>query len=481
MIPYLFEQEKKIKPILRKIDILPDDVFRIQKDVPWTCYLKSPMNKNNSHFSFIGLSPVIIFIQKKDHDKIVLEAQMRNNDLFESTDIDGDIFSCLKRFLKTCRMDSTSIDIPFLSGGIGYFSYDIVESIYDLKNYPNRSIDIPEAIWIFYDVIYIYNHQTGSAYLSAIHFDKNISNLISHKAFENLNYWEKHLIRNFDNLSLLFYSTEVINLNAMQSFLSKQEYYNHIKSIKYLISKGDIYQANLTYRSKIDFQGDTGNLFLYRTIKHPTLFSGFLNLSSFKILSFSPERLVSCSKKNIIVQPMKGTRPRGTSAKDDKILIEDLYNSEKDNAELLMIIDLMRNDIGKVSEYGSVQVKNLKTVETYESVHQMIGEICSKLDSDYDLIDLIQSVFPAGSITGCPKKRSVEILTDIEEFNRSIFMGNMGYISFHQSMDLNVMIRTLLYKDKYIYFQVGGGIVYDSDPEKEFMETLTKSSFLYNF
>jgi para-aminobenzoate synthetase component 1 len=219
---------------------------------------------------------------------------------------------------------------------------------------------------------------------------------------------------------------------------------------------------------------------LYRVLRaiNPAPFASFLNFGEVQVVSASPERFLKIEGRRIETRPIKGTRPRGKSPEEDARLKAELVSSAKDRAENLMIIDLERNDLGRISEYGSVKVTEFMACEEYATVFHLVSTIEGKLRRKADAMDCLINCFPGGSITGAPKIRSMEIIEELEPVKRSIYTGSIGYISFDGNMDTSIVIRTFIIKGKDAYFQVGGGIVYDSDPEREYQETLDKAKAL---
>jgi para-aminobenzoate synthetase component 1 len=267
--------------------------------------------------------------------------------------------------------------------------------------------------------------------------------------------------------------------NNLISNFSPENYLRAVRKVLDYITKGDIYQVNLSQRFSADIS-DGDNIELYRNLRQifPTCFSAYLDCGDFKIFSASPERFLKLEDGKVQTRPMKGTRRRGNNSGEDRKLQKELLESIKDQAELLMIVDLERNDLGKVCSYGSVKVRNLRILEPYNTVFQTTALIEAKLHKDKDRIDLIKACFPGGSITGCPKIRAMQIIEELEPTRRGIYTGALGYLSFSGNMDLNILIRTMLLKENKVYFQVGGGIVADSDPLKEYEETLVKANAL---
>ncbi|MDH4129319.1 MAG: anthranilate synthase component I family protein [Spirochaetota bacterium] len=471
MINKILSHNKVIYPAIKQVNLLPNEISLSIHNLPWFSYLKSPMNNDSSDYSIIGLSPAIVIKSISNN----LEIKYYNKSFSEQ----GNIFNLLKKILNSFIIHELPIDIPFFAGGIGYLSYDLVNYIEQIQLPEHNILNIPESIWIFYDLVYIFCHQTGEAYLSCIDLTTESSKASIKKLNEKIKYWENLLIENISksiNTKIDLKLTKNIKSN-----ISKIEYINAVNKIKNHIINGDIYQANFTYQYQIPFWDSSFNLFHIISEYHPTPFSAYINLDNFQVLSFSPERFVKCINNNILVQPMKGTRPRGKNILEDEKNKLDLLNSPKDNAELVMIVDLLRNDLGKVSNFASINVDKIKNIETYPSVYQLTSSISAQLCHDKTLIDLIIALFPSGSITGCPKISAMKIISSLEKHKRSIFMGNIGYISFHNTLDLNVAIRTIVRKDDMLYFQVGSGIIHDSIPEDEFQETLHKSNFLFNF
>ncbi|MGD9279212.1 MAG: aminodeoxychorismate synthase component I, partial [Desulfobacterales bacterium] len=265
---------------------------------------------------------------------------------------------------------------------------------------------------------------------------------------------------------------------GFKSNFTQAGYMNAIKKIKEYIAAGDIYQVNMSQRFEMDVQGDTFSLFKTLYHKNPAPFFAYIHAGNHHIVSTSPERFLLQTGQHVETRPIKGTRPRGKTPVEDKKLRRELKQSKKDDAELSMIVDLLRNDIGKVCRVGSVRVMKHKRLEAYQNVYHLVSIVEGRLDQGRDSVDLLKATFPGGSITGCPKIRTMEIIDELEPDRRHIYTGSIGYISFHDTMDLSIAIRTATIYDGQIVFSVGGGIVYDSDPLDEYEETLHKGRTL---
>ena len=265
----------------------------------------------------------------------------------------------------------------------------------------------------------------------------------------------------------------------LKSNFTHEEYLKAVKTAREYIAAGDIFQVNLSQRFEADLLTNPYNL--YQRLRHinPAPFAAYLNFDEVTIISASPESFLKVKGDQVETRPMKGTRPRGESEVEDNALAKELQNSTKDQAENVMIVDLERNDLGRVCQFGTVKVRELYTLERYATVFQLTSTVEGRLRQGKDRIDLLKACFPGGSITGAPKLRAMEIIDKLEPTKRSIYTGSIGYLSFSNEMELNIVIRTILVKDKKVYFQVGGGIVYDSDPEVEYQETLDKAKALF--
>ncbi len=256
--------------------------------------------------------------------------------------------------------------------------------------------------------------------------------------------------------------------------LTRQAYLAAVQQAKDYIAAGDIIQVNLSQRFAAPWARDPFGLYQRLQALNPAPFAAFLRFPGMAVLSSSPELFLRVRGRAVTTRPIKGTRPRGRDATGDARLKEELLASEKDRAELLMITDLERNDLGRVCEYGSVRVPQLRTVETYATVHHLVATVEGTLRPDADVVDLLRATFPGGSITGAPKIRAMEIIEELEPTRRGVYTGAIGRIGFNGDLDLNIAIRTMVAKDGWAYFQVGGGIVADSDPAAEYQETLDK-------
>ncbi len=264
--------------------------------------------------------------------------------------------------------------------------------------------------------------------------------------------------------------------NGLKSNLSETDYTERVEKAKTYIQEGDIYQANLAQKFETQFNGNPFELYGKLRKVNPSPFSGYLNFQEFSLVSSSPERLVKVHEQNIETRPIAGTRPRGKKDAEDQALSQELLLNPKERAEHLMLVDLERNDLGRICKTGSVSVTDFMFLEKYSHVSHIVSNIRGDLKQEVSVYDILKSVFPGGTITGCPKIRCMEIISELEPVRRGPYSGSFGYIGFGPYMDLNIIIRSIVVCDEIASFHVGAGIVADSNPQKEYQETIDKAA-----
>jgi|TARA_B100000315_G_scaffold253611_1_gene292765 para-aminobenzoate synthetase component 1 len=351
----------------------------------------------------------------------------------------------------------------FIGGALGYFSYDLGRSIESLPQQSVRDIDVPEMSVGIYRWAVITDHRVGQ---TVLRFSPACSAEERRRVTQCLAMPGKG-------------SPEIFTLtSSLQSNFDRQSYRGAMEKLLEYIVAGDCYQANLAQRFTACYEGDPWGLYkrLERQMRAP--YSAYLDFDGSHILCLSPERFLTVSKGQVTTQPIKGTRPRGRNAEEDERLADELMHSEKDRAENLMIVDLLRNDIGKSCIAGSVKVPSLFQLSSYANVHHLVSTVTGTLAPQQHALDLLRGCFPGGSISGAPKIRAMHIIDELEPQRRSIYCGSIGYIGFDGSMDTNIAIRTLLCHNERVHCWGGGGIVADSDWRKEYRESLDKISML---
>lgn len=373
---------------------------------------------------------------------------------------------------------------PFSGGAIGFFSYDLKDELEpQLPHLTKNDISLPHWRLAWYDGIVIYDHLEMVYYLTACGMMENgeCCPALAKKRLDKL----EELLATFNRLKSTILSAEISPLPGPEeqivlACVPKEEYLEDLKRVIDYILAGDIYQANLTQRFTLSWDGDPW--FLYQVLHkiNPAPFAAFLPYPDFKILCSSPERFIRIQSNGVIETcPIKGTRPRGSSAAEDQALALELQDSVKDRAELTMIVDLERNDLGRICKAGTVRVPDLIRLEKYPAVWHLAATVSGQLKTRLLPSEILQAVFPGGSITGVPKIRAMEIIEELEQYKRGIYTGSIGYLGFDGAWDLNIVIRTIILKDGQAYVHAGGGIVVDSQPEQEYQESIVKAEALF--
>jgi para-aminobenzoate synthetase component 1 len=388
----------------------------------------------------------------------------------------GNPFDVLGEMLTIYSLDGSRSSLPFTGGVAGYFSYDLCHFI---ERLPSRAIDdlqLPECYLGFYDAIVAYDHLANKTYLVSTGFPETEEGKRHRRAGERLDE-----LRNRVMLAPPAAQMEEAKTGQgiiLKANFSHEGYLKAVARAREYICAGDIFQVNLSQRLEVDM--NTTPYELYRRLRriNPAPFANYFNFDGISIVGASPERFLKVRGEWVETRPIKGTRPRGKTPEEDKALAESLLKSIKDRAENIMIVDLERNDIGRVCRYGTVKVTELAILETYPTVFHLTSTVVGRLREDKSRIDLLKATFPGGSITGAPKVRAMEIIDELEPTRRNVYTGSLGYLSFGGEMDLDIVIRTIIVKDGKAYFQVGGAVVYDSDPEAEYIETLDKGKAL---
>jgi para-aminobenzoate synthetase component 1 len=447
----------------RKIDIDDSflDIASRFASKQGTVVLMSGGDLDSSKYHILGVRPWLSFSAKGEKISIALSGK-------ELT-FQGNPFDTLQTIIDSCRVKDFSLPLPVGSGLFGYLSYDLKDYIEKLPKTSIDDLDLPCIYLCSPSIILIHDKddkvnwicRPEGPFSDSLSMKDAIRQLTSKKGAET-----NHI--NDHNGSC----------HSFSSNFTQQHYEDAIKKIREYIAAGHVYQVNMSQRFEVNFNGDPFSLFKRFYLKNPAPFFAYINAGDHHIISTSPERFLKQRGRQVETRPIKGTRPRGKTETEDKALRHELESSKKDDAELSMIVDLMRNDLGKVCEASSVKVVEHKRIEAYENVYHMVSIVEGMLERKHDSTDLIKATFPGGSITGCPKIRAMEIIDELEPNRRHVYTGAIGYISFHDTMDLSIAIRVAtLYNDK-IFFSVGGGVVYDSDPLDEYNETLHKGKTL---
>lgn len=456
----------KIKrvPLIEKVKIGSsfEEIFAHFKDQINSSLLNSSLETDAGRYSFIGIEPFITLSSRGNNVKI------KTGD--HRLTLKANPFDSLGSIISSYKTENP-LPLPFTAGGVGYFSYDLKDVLERLPKRAKDDLKLPEVCFIFYRALIISDRENpGEVYISVADTDS-----CGHEKAPDL---LKRIKKIINSPIIKTQSPPKAHKSTLESNFTKPGYIKAVRKVMDYIRSGDIYQVCLSQRFKTEWPHDAYELYLKLNKINPSPFSAYLNFEEARIVSSSPELFLRLRGDTVQTRPMKGTRPRGSDQEKDKALKGELVSSSKDAAELSMIVDLERNDLGKVSLPGSIKVTEHRRTETYPTVFQTISIVEGKLESGINPVEVIKAAFPGGSISGCPKIRAMEIIDELEPTKRSVYTGSIGYISFHGTMDLNIAIRTMIMKGKDVYFQSGGGITADSIPEAEYAETLDKARAL---
>lgn len=408
--------------------------------------------KDGGRYTFVAASP-IIQIRTQDGVTRAIDSVSGNVTRYK------DPFEALDSILAVRRYDGRG-PFPFNGGAVGCLGYDLNSVIEPrLARHRGGPEETPQALIGVFDPVCVFEHATGRGYIISTNADTARFNEF------------KRLIQDAGpQMPKPFAATEMASSN-----MTRQAYLNMIDRAKDYISAGDIYQINLSQRLSIPVSGDPFDLFQRLSETHPAPFASFMDFGEFQVVSNTPERLLRSSGGLIETEPIKGTRPRGKDPAEDLLMVEELKQSRKERAEHVMIVDLERNDLGRVSAPGSVEVSAFEAVHTYEHLHHMVSTIRARLKPGISTATALKACFPGGSVTGAPKFRAMEIINELEPCARGIYTGGLGWMDFNGDMDFAMAIRTAIIKDGLLRLHVGGGIVADSVPLEEYDETLLKA------
>lgn len=426
-------------------------LFAVIADQPWAIFLDSAYpHSQQGRYDIFSSKPACTLVT---HGQITTVTTQGISTL--ST---ADPFLLVKQQLSKRNF---SHHLPFNGGALGYFSYDLIRRLQKLPNLAKNEEPIAEMAIGIYSWAVIVDHQQQQSWLTGVDI--------------TLTHWHQ-LIKQFSSLTTPSNNLKFQILQTPQSNMTEDFYAHAFNKIKDYLIEGDCYQINLTQRFQSACQGDSWLVYQKLRQRNPAPFSAYLNFPKLQVLSSSPERFLKVADGQVESKPIKGTRARKKNFLENQQQINALLTSCKDRAENVMIVDLLRNDIGKVCEIGSVNVPLLFEVESYATVHHLVSTIKGVLAKNQHALDLLRSCFPGGSITGVPKIRAMEIIEAIEPNRRGIYCGSIAYIGFNGNMDSNIVIRTLVHSDNNIRFWAGGGIVDDSIMKEEYQESFDKAA-----
>jgi para-aminobenzoate synthetase component 1 len=476
-------------PLIEEIftPLTTQELFDLIKDKPYSFFLESGMDPQRlGRYSFLGSEPFLVMSSRGS--EITLFRGGGHEVQY------GNPFDMMGKLLEMYKLDHFPAPVPFLGGAVGYFGYDLCHFIERLPSTAVDDLELPESYFAFYDAVIAFDHLTRKVYVVATGFPELEERQRLTRArmrLEELKSWlcPSHSIsavsqnakqphdRRSCPATLHHNDTQNEEITLKSNF-TFDEYIKSVSKVRDYIAAGDVFQVNLSQRFEANLGIPQYELYERLRAVNPAPFASYLNFQGVTVVGASPERFLKVQGDLVETRPIKGTRPRGGNTIEDKNLAQELCHSSKDQAENVMIVDLERNDLGRVCRYGTVKVTELAILETFPTVFHLTSTIVGRLRRGKSNIDLLKATFPGGSITGAPKVRAMEIIDELEPTKRSVYTGSIGYLSFDEDMDINIVIRTFLIKESKAYFQVGGGIIYDSDPEAEYRETMDKAKAL---
>ncbi len=496
-----FEEFKSLSKDYRILPIYTSAVA--DRETPITLYekladenpvflLESGMGREKlARYSFIGFDPFMTFKSYGSEVYIKTETQELGKKGFGETFDNSNPLEVLRNLYKEYTSPLVEGLPRFYGGGVGYFGYETINFIEENKGFSKNKTDmlnIPDICLVFPRVVMIYD-RLYNKHIGVINVDiKGIDDpgelkKIYDKEVERLSKFMEKGTKNLPGSTEKKQSGKEENLpikgvTQVKSSYHPDKFKEDVQKAKEYIQEGDIFQVVLSRCQEVQLNQSSWEI--YRTLRtvNPSPYMYYLDFDEFVVVGASPEMLVRQEGEDVYTRPIAGTRPRGKNEREDKELAMDLLNDPKERAEHLMLIDLGRNDIGKISSYGSVEVTEEFEIENFSHVMHMVSEVKGELASDYDMIDTLKACFPAGTVTGAPKIRAMEIIHELEPVKRGPYSGGVGYMAFNGNMDIALTIRTMVVKDDKGYIQAGAGIVADSIPENEYEETRSKARAL---
>jgi anthranilate synthase component I len=411
----------------------------------------SHKHHDSGRFSFIGCDPVHELLNEKGETYLVREGCREQ--------VAGSFSKVLKELLPKMKPEH---DIPFIGGGVGFVSYDFIREFEEIGPLKEDPLAMPEAHLMFFNEVIVFDHLKQKINLIGIPFpgysNEDLSEKIKRRKKELDSPVKKQPVNPF-------------SLSGFKSSQEREEFEESVRKAKSLIEEGEIFQVVLSRRLTANAKGDPFSFYRKLRIDNSSPYMYFIDFENYIVAGTSPESLVKYRDGTMVTNPIAGTRPRGISADEDVKLEWELKKDEKELAEHKMLVDLSRNDLGKICEIGSVKIDKFLAVEKYQFVMHLVSEVSGRLLAGAHPIDGLAACLPAGTVSGAPKIRAMQIINDLEAEKRGVYSGAVGYFSACGSMDFALAIRTLVIKDGKGYLQAGAGIVYDSDPAKEFDET----------
>lgn len=472
-----YSKKANVIPVYKEINAdldTPVSAFLKIKQAGYSFLLESVEGQEKiARYSFLGVNPSLIF-KSKGRQIEIIDCRKNKSRRFLTSRTP---FDEIKQVMRNFRSAEVAGLPRFYGGLVGYIGYDTVRFIENIPDKNKDTLKIPDTLLILTDTLLIFDRLN--------HTIKIVNNVILPRALTLFK--KKQLYRqaikkiesvhnDFNRLAIPEESIAEAAVFSPSSNLKKSTFFKMVKQAKEYIRKGDVIQVVLSQRFKVKTRKDPFQIYRALRSLNPSPYMYFLNLKDFSIVGSSPEMLVRCEDGVVETRPIAGTRRRGKDSQEDERLEKELLNDEKERAEHLMLVDLGRNDLGRISKPGKVKVDDFMRVEKYSHVMHLVSEVSAILDKKrFDIYDVLKAAFPAGTVCGSPKIRAMEIIDELENLRRSLYAGAIGYFSFSHNLDTCIAIRTIVIKDGFAYVQAGSGIVADSIAGKEYQESVNKA------
>jgi para-aminobenzoate synthetase component 1 len=432
------------------------DLFSAVRLRPYAMLLLSGGELDCAGYSLMGWDPFLVLRAKGRQILVQQDGDTRVHE--------GNPFDVLEELLRALELPGDTPLAPLAAGGMGFLAYDLKNHLERLPTTAIDDLELPEMVVAFPRRLVVHDRRAGCFWQVGVTFEDAGGRRL---APEEKEIWPPAV------------PLGPYRVGKPKSNFTREAYLQALSRIREYIRQGDVYQVNLTQRFSFPLSGEPYYLFLRLFQLNPAPFYAYLNCEDFQVLSTSMERFLYRRGDYLETRPIKGTRPRGLTPAADAVLRQELAESPKDDAELSMIVDLLRNDLGKVCRPRTVKVSEHKRLEAYQNVYHLVSVVTGQVKPGCTAVDILRATFPGGSITGCPKIRSMEIIDELEPHVRHVYCGAIGYLGLHRNLDLNVAIRTAIISQGQGHFAVGGGVVYDSREEEEYEETLHKGRTLF--
>lgn len=464
-------REGTVVPVVKRVmaDLLTPVAayLKIERLSQYTFLLESVEGGEKvARYSFLGFDPEVIV--RCSGGKVTI---LRQSDTEET---DEPMLTVLRR-LSGQHIPVRFADLPpFVSGAVGYWSYDSVRWFERIPDSHQDDIGIDDAVMMFFSKLLVFDHARHQIHVIANVFTGGKTEGLEEQYRDAIDFIETMEARLEDPIELLPRRTKDGDARV-HSNLTRQEFEHAVSAAKEYISAGDIFQVVLSQRFEVELSAHPFEVYRSLRVVNPSPYMFFLKTAAQSIIGASPEMLVRATGRRIEYRPIAGTRPRGDTETEDLLLGEEMRADEKEVAEHVMLVDLGRNDLGRVADYGSVEVTDLMIIERYSHVMHLVSAIKARLGAGKDRFDALAACFPAGTVSGAPKIRAMEIIDELEPTRRGVYAGAIMYLDYSGNLDSCIAIRTIVTKDGRAYFQAGAGIIADSVPETEYVETVNKA------